>query len=90
MSLPNSIEGHEFRYYGFYVNLDERGEFYADVRDHNMKTVYEVYETEIFEDGFMRGKDDLRGLTEHLVSLGIIHEDAEIVSMQEFEAMIYA
>jgi hypothetical protein len=28
--------------YGYYVNLEERGQFYADVRDEKDQTVYEI------------------------------------------------
>lgn len=79
--------------YGFYINLDERGEFYADVRDKAGKTVFEVRaggesedESNIFEDGFMRHKNDLDGLTEYLVDLGVIPGGSKVVSMSEFES----
>lgn len=80
----------EERLFGYYINLDERGEFYADVRDQNEKTVFEIHGFEIFEDGFMRDKNDLKGLKEHLVDLGIMSKDDELLEMREFEARLEA
>jgi len=76
--------------YGYYVNLDERGEFKADVRDTQGKTVFRIDGYDLIEDGFMRRTTDTQGLTEYLVSVGIIDCDAEIIPMHEFEAMVYA
>lgn len=84
--------------YGYYINLDERGDFYADVRNVDGQTVFEIHagaslgedESSIFEDGFMRTKDDLSGLTEHLRNLGVIPQDAEVRSASEFERRIEA
>ena len=80
--------------YGYYVDLDERGEFYADVRDSGGKTVFEVRaggeaegESNIFEDGFMRDKNDLDGLTSYLVDLNVIPAGSQILSMVDFEAL---
>lgn len=56
----------------YFVNLDERGEFRADVRDEDGETLYEIEGFEIFEDGFMRNKSDVRGLAEHLRGLGVM------------------
>lgn len=80
--------------YGFYIDLDERGSFIADVRDANDKVVFEVRagnelgedETSIFDDGFMRDKNDLQGLQAYLVDLKVIGTDDEILGMREFEA----
>lgn len=84
--------------YGYYINLDERGDFYADVRDADGSTVFEIRageslgedESSIFEDGFMRDKHDLSGLTEHLRSLGVIPQDAEVLTASEFEQRLEA
>lgn len=54
----------------YYINLDERGEFSADVRRGD-KTVFEIKGFEIFEDGFMKHKKDLNNLFGHLFNLGI-------------------
>ena len=55
----------------YFINLDERGEFNADVRRNN-ETIFEINGFDIFEDGFMKNKNDLAGLTEYLNGLGII------------------
>ena len=64
--------------YEYYINLDERGEFEADVRDPNGKTVAEVREG-IFEDGFMRNKNDISGLEDYLKSMKIIKPSDRLV-----------
>lgn len=62
----------------YHVNLDERGEFYADVRNSQEETVFEIHGGQIFEDGFMKHKTDLFGLREYLVSLGIMQNADEL------------
>lgn len=82
--------------YGYYINLDERGYFHADVRDADGRSVYEIRagnslgedEADIFEDGFMRNKNDLAGLTEYLRELGLIQQDAKVLSMADFERQL--
>jgi len=67
----------------YYINLDERSEFYADVRDHTGKTVFEIKandeEDNIFADGFMKHKNDLNGLKEYLVHLGIMQPTQRLI-----------
>lgn len=71
----------------YHINLNERGSFYADVRDPDGKTVYEIKagdelpedETDIFENGFMDNTKDLVGLRDYLVELGILTDDSELV-----------
>lgn len=73
--------------YTYHVNLNERGCFYADVRDGNDETVFEVRagksledsESDPVEDGFMRDLMDTRGLTDWLRTLGIIGQTAHII-----------
>ena len=55
----------------YFINLDERGEFYADVR-RDGKTIFEIEGFEIFEDGFMKHKEDLEGLENYLSYLGLL------------------
>ena len=64
--------------YSYFINLDERGEFYADVRNQNDRTIFEIKGYEIFEDGFMKDKGDISGLTEYLRDLGLISKGATI------------
>jgi len=63
------IDGEKYEYY---VNLDERGEFYADVRDPDEQTVFEIHGFDIFEDGWMKHKNDIDGLKKYLEHLGIM------------------
>lgn len=86
--------------FGYYINLDERGEFYADVRNHEGKTVYEIHAgpssseeddesstSNIFEDGFMKDKNDISGLQNYLQSVGIIPADGALMTMTHFEEL---
>lgn len=80
VSRPDTMVGPEVgSFMTYYVNLDERGEFYADVRNAYDKTVFEISGFEIFEDGFMSDKRDLDGLKDYLVSLGIMSPTQELI-----------
>lgn len=59
--------------YFYYINLDERGEFKADVRNDKGETIFEIEGAEIFEDGFMKYKNDLAGLEVYLKELKVMH-----------------
>jgi len=72
MSVP------EKKSYLYFINLDERGEFYADVRDESNNTIFEIKGFDIFEDGWMRNKNDLMGLKNHLVDLGVMKDDDDL------------
>ncbi|MGZ1522163.1 hypothetical protein [Xanthomonas citri] len=84
--------------YGYFIDLDERGSFLADVRDELGKTVFEIRagneladdESSIFDDGFMRDKHDLSGLHEHLVSLGIMEKGDRLLRSSDFERELEA
>ena len=69
----------ESRIMEYFINLDERGEFFADVRDAEGNTVYEIKGFEVFEDGWMTNKYDLSGLNDYLVYLGIMKEEDDLV-----------
>lgn len=72
--------------YVYVINLDERGEFRADVRNARTgETVYELDATEdyenaehFFHDRGMKHKDDLDGLKKYLVSIKIIEDDSAL------------
>jgi len=67
------------------INLDERGEFYADVRNANDKTVFEINTEDmqqLCEDGFMKHTKDIQGLQSYLKSMRIIPDQAVLVPMQ--------
>jgi hypothetical protein len=57
----------------YHINLDERGEFYADVRKNDKDTVFEIKGFDIFEDGFMKHKKDMNGLKDYLIHLKIMN-----------------
>lgn len=70
--------------YEYFINLDERGEFYADVRNPDGKTVFEIKcdaesERHIFEEGWIKHKDDLEGLKAYMVELDIMEPDNTLV-----------
>lgn len=79
--------------YGFYVNLDERGEYKADVRNALGATVFE-YSTndegriELVDDGFLKHARDLDGLAEYLCENGILPSNAELLDMPDFETRL--
>lgn len=81
--------------YGYYINLDERGEFYADVRDQNGNTIFEVRNDEedgsigLVEAGYMRDPHDLSGLADYLATVSkVIPPGATIHPSDEFEARL--
>jgi hypothetical protein len=73
--------------YQYYINLDERGSFYADIRDENGNSVFDIkagnvldsYETSVFQDGFMKDKNDLQGLKNYLVLMGIMKKEDSLI-----------
>ena len=71
--------------YGYSINLDERGDFKADVRDPFGRSVYEIDGFDIFEDGFMKDKQDLKGLASMLVENGVIPPGSDVVRLAEAE-----
>jgi hypothetical protein len=74
--------------YTFHVNLDERGMFYADVRNQNGRTLFEIKideslpddeQSNPIEDGWMKHGRDLDGLRAYLIHLGVVTEKAVLV-----------
>lgn len=80
--------------FGYYINLEERGEFYADVRDAKGNTIYEIRsedgEVSPVEDGFMKDTRDVDGLTGYLTDLGVIPAGSEVLEMSDFESALEA
>lgn len=80
-------------YFGYSINLDERGCFEADVRDPTGATVFEVTDgaslgeddTSIFEDGYMRHRNDIDGLQTYLIEVGIMPPDGLLLSLYDQE-----
>jgi len=66
--------------YKYYIDLDERGEFDADVRNEAEDTVFTIKGFEIFEDDYMKHSKDIDGLKDHLVSLGIMKPGDNLIS----------
>jgi len=65
--------------YQYYINLNERGLFFADVRrESDGKTVYEIHGFDIFEDGYMVHPDDLSGLQSYLIDMSILPIKSEL------------
>lgn len=80
-------EGESNKTYEYHINLNERGMFYADVRDANEKSVYSIKigygedeDNNPVENGFMKNLRDISGLEKYLKSLGVISRDSKIVS----------
>lgn len=71
--------------YGYSINLDERGEFRADVRDALGQSVYEIEGFDLFEDGFMKNKHDLGGLAAMLVEHEVIPAGNDLLPLVEAE-----
>jgi len=69
----------------YVIDMDERGEFAADVRQSDEKTIFEIHGSEIFEDGFMANKHDLAGLTEYLRDIKVIGARDVILATNEFQ-----
>lgn len=73
--------------YTYHVNFDERGGFYADVRDPQGVTVFEVRggnelpddETSLVDDGYMKHLRDINGLLEYLIQAGILPKQATLI-----------
>ena len=69
--------------YEYFINLDERGEFNADVRDDQGKTVFEIvsYEhmRELMQDGYIANAYDLNSIYDYLLNdIHIIKSDDEL------------
>lgn len=66
--------------YEYYINLDERGEFYSDVRDENGETVVE-FDTEFAIDASEQAMDirDTDEIAEYLQMMGVISDDDEVI-----------
>ncbi len=75
--------------YYLFVNLDERGEYSADVRDADDNSIFDI-DTEtahsMIEDGFLKAKpnEDIEGLEKYLKEMGVISDDATLKSAREF------
>lgn len=81
-------EAHRDIVYQYHIDLDERGSFLASVRDEDDKVIYTIRagdelgedESSIFEDGYMKHKNDLIGLEKYLKQLGFMESESTLVS----------
>lgn len=74
--------------FGYYINLDERGEFYADVRNSAGETICEFHTQdarELIEDGLIKNIRDPHEVGRHLISTGVLPSGSELLSSVEFE-----
>lgn len=73
--------------FSYYIDLDERGSFFAHVENSAGTEVFRILageelpedETSIFEDGYMKHKEDLTGLKDYLITLGIMKPNQNLV-----------
>jgi len=87
------IEG---KTYSYNVNLDERGSFYADVRDPKGKTVFNVRggeelepdESSLVDDGFMKNFRDVQGLQDYLRDVGVIGKADRILHAKDIKEAV--
>lgn len=76
--------------FGFYINLNERGSFYGDLRNMDGTTVLEIKsnddgEIDLIEDGYLKHNQDLAGIAEYAVTVGLIPAGASVLSSNDFE-----
>jgi|GEM_PF-3343887 len=82
--------------FGYYINKNERGEFYADVRNEDGETVYEIRSDEEtgevpeVEDGHMRNERDIQGLEWMLKKSRVIPSNGELYTSRDFESELDA
>lgn len=63
----------------YHINLNERGEFYADVRNSSGETIFEIHGYNLFKDGWMKHRCDTAGLLEYLIHLGLANHSSTLV-----------
>lgn len=77
--------------FGYYINLHERGDFYADVRNQVGESIFELRADEegsvsLIEAGYMKDYKDIDGLSEYLKSVDVIGKDSTLMMSGAFEA----
>lgn len=85
---PLDLGSDDSNAYTYHINLDERGTFFADVRDADGNTVFEIHDFDIFEHEFMKHKEDIEGLHKYLVSLDIMSPADKLVSDDQTKSNI--
>lgn len=81
--------------FGYYVNLDERGEFFADVRNESEHSIFEIRfdpndpdSSSLIDLGFMKHKKDVIGLELYLKSIEIIQAKDSVLHAVDFESYL--
>jgi hypothetical protein len=81
--------------FGYFVNLNERGSFNADLRDADDNSLMTVSNDEsedgaiaLVEDGYMKHGEDLSGLAAYAIQMGIIPAGSSVLPAKDFEAVI--
>jgi hypothetical protein len=64
----------------YVIDLDERGEFKATVYDDKGNQVFEINGFDLFDDGYMKHKDDIDGLKAYLVGLCIMQDGDKLIT----------
>lgn len=69
--------------YTYYINLDKPDDFYADVRDEQSNTIFEINDKneleQLISKGAMKDKNDMEGLENYLKNQDIIPSDSELI-----------
>jgi hypothetical protein len=77
--------------YFYFINLDERGEFYADVRDDEENTIIEFGDAiraetsnmhsmpELIQEGYVKHGTDLKSIEKYLKDLGLFRSNDTLV-----------
>lgn len=79
------------RKFGYVIDVEERGEFVADVRQEDGTSVFEVRnaqgedESDLVQDGYMKHFRDIDGLAEYLQdTMGVMLSNDELLSGSDF------
>ena len=84
-----------FPSFGYFVNLNERGFFEADVRNSQGISVFQIKsglslprgESDLIEDGFMKHGHDIKGLEKHLKEINVMPQAARLLSAEAFDSL---
>lgn len=81
--------------YGYCVNLEERGEFFADLRNAQCESIWEIRvgpdeDIEDVSGGYMLYGRDVAGLERWLKDLKVIEPGAVVMPMMRFEEALSA
>lgn len=84
--------------FGYFINLDERGQFNADLRDFDNNTLMTVTNEEqdddgnelygeigLVEAGYMKHGRDLSGLADYAIQMGLIPAGSTVLASNDFE-----